>query len=138
MDALAASEFQKLVADAIALHKSGRLDEAERSYRAALRMTPGHGAITHNLGVLAAAQGKHADAIGHFDAAIAAEPRYASAHYNRAAALEASGRTRDAIAGLQPRLRHRAGALRQPSRARLSLAGARRTGARARSFRAHL
>jgi hypothetical protein len=28
MDALAASEFQKLVADAIALHKSGRLDEA--------------------------------------------------------------------------------------------------------------
>ena len=62
-------------------------------------MTPGHGAITHNLGVLAAAQGKHADAIGHFDAAIAAEPRYASAHYNRAAALEACGRTRDAIQG---------------------------------------
>ena len=99
MDALAASEFQKLVADAIALHKSGRLDEAERLYRAALRMTPGHGAITHNLGVLAAAQGKYGDAIGHFDAAIAAEPRYASAHYNRAAALEASGRTRDAIQG---------------------------------------
>ena len=99
MDALAASEFQKLVADAIALHKSGRLDEAERSYRAALRMTPGHGAITHNLGVLAAAQGKHAAAISHFDAAIAAEPRYASAHYNRAAALEASGRTHDAIQG---------------------------------------
>ena len=65
MDALAASEFQKLVADAIALHKSGRLDEAERSYRAALRMTPGHGAIAHNLGVLAAAQGKHAAAISH-------------------------------------------------------------------------
>ena len=99
MDALAASEFQKLVADAIALHKAGRLDAAERSYRAALRITPGHGAITHNLGVLAAAQGKHADAIGHFDVAIAAEPRYASAHYNRAAALEASGRTREAIAG---------------------------------------
>ena len=99
MDALAASEFEKLVADAIALHKSGRLDEAERSYRAALRMTPGHGAITHNLGVLAAAQGKHAAAISHFDAAIAAEPRYASAHYNRAAALEASGRTHDAIQG---------------------------------------
>ena len=37
MDALAASEFQKLVADAVAHHVRGRLDEAERSYRAALR-----------------------------------------------------------------------------------------------------
>ena len=40
-----------------------------------------------------------ASAIGHFDAAIAAEPQYASAHYNRAVALQALGQSREAIQG---------------------------------------
>lgn len=93
------SEFDKLVADATVHHKAGRFDEAEAAYRVALAMLPGHAVITHNLGVVVAAQGKHGSAIGHFDEVITAEPQYASAHYNRAVALHALGRTREAIRG---------------------------------------
>ena len=86
-----ASKFDQLVAEAIAHHKAGRLDQAETAYHEALGIAPSHPAITHNLGVVAAARGKHRAAINHFDAAIAAEPQYAAAHYNRAAALQALG-----------------------------------------------
>jgi tetratricopeptide (TPR) repeat protein len=91
------SEFNRTVADAIAHHKAGRLDQAAAAYRNALSITPGHPAIEHNLGVLAAAQGRHRDAIVHFDVAIAAEPQYASAHYNRALAHQALGQRREAV-----------------------------------------
>jgi hypothetical protein len=93
------SEFDKLVAGAVAHHKAGRLDEAHAAYRAALAMSPGHPAVLHNLGVAAAERGRHQAAHEYFDRAIAAEPQYASAHYNRAAALEALGRSREAIEG---------------------------------------
>ncbi len=94
------AEFDKLVVDAIALHRAGRLRDAEVTYRAALDIAPGQPVATHNLGVVVAAQGRHSEAIRHFDEAIAAEPQYASAHYNRAVGLEAIGRTRDAIHAL--------------------------------------
>jgi tetratricopeptide (TPR) repeat protein len=94
-----ASKFEQLVAEAIAHHKAGRLDQAETAYRDALGIAPGHPAITHNLGVVAAAQGQHRAAVGYFDAAIAAEPLYASAHYNRAAAQQALGQSGQAIQG---------------------------------------
>ena len=86
-----ARTFEQLVANAVAHHEAGRLDEAETAYRDALGFAPGHPAVTHNLGVIAAAKGRHRDAIVHFDAAIAAEPRYAAAHYNRASALQRPG-----------------------------------------------
>jgi len=92
------TRFNELFEDAMAHHKAGRLREAEAAYGAALDISPGHAIAAHNLGVVAAAQGKHLSAIGHFDNAIAAEPRYASAHYNRAVALERLGRRREAIA----------------------------------------
>ena len=47
--------------------------------------------------MIAAANGRHDEAIAQFDLAIAAEPRYASAHYSRASALQALGRSRDAL-----------------------------------------
>src|SRR5262245_33596360 len=92
-------DFDRLIADAMAHHRAGELGEAEAAYRAVLGIAPGHAAITHNLGVIAAAQGKTDAAIGYFDEAIAAEPHYASAHYNRAVALQALGRAREAIHG---------------------------------------
>jgi Flp pilus assembly protein TadD len=99
MARLEANEVDRLVADAMAHHRAGHLSEAEAAYRAVLGLAPGHAAVTHNLGVIAAAQGKTEAAIAHFDEAIAAEPHYASAHYNRAVALQALGRTREAIQG---------------------------------------
>ena len=92
-----ASPFEQSVADAVAHHEAGRLDQAEAAYRDALGFAPGHPAVTHNLGVIAAAKGRHREALAHFDAAIAAEPQYASAHYNRASALQALGQSRDAL-----------------------------------------
>ena len=94
------SPFENCVADAVAHHQAGRLDQAEAAYRDALGLIPGHPAVTHNLGVIAASRGRHREAIAHFDAAIAAEPQYASAHYNRASALQALGRSRDALQSL--------------------------------------
>src|SRR4029078_5081966 len=95
-----ADSFDHLVADAVAHHEAGRLDQAETAYRDALGLSPGHAAVTHNLGVIAAARGRHREALAHFDAAIAAEPQYASAHYSRASALQALGQPRDALQSL--------------------------------------
>src|SRR3954464_13215941 len=95
-----ASPFEQSVADAVAHHEAGRLDQAEAAYRDALGFAPGHPAVTHNLGVIAAARGRHREALTHFDAAIAAEPQYASAHYNRASALQTLGQPRDALQSL--------------------------------------
>jgi tetratricopeptide (TPR) repeat protein len=94
-----ASPFEQLIAGAVAHHEAGRLDQAEAAYRDALRLSPGHAAVTHNLGVIAAAKGRHREAIAHFDTAIAAEPQYATAHYNRASALQALGQSREALQG---------------------------------------
>ena len=92
-----ASPFEQSVANAVAHHEAGRLEQAEAVYRDALGLAPGHPAVTHNLGVIAAAKGRHREALAHFDAAIAAEPQYAAAHYNRASALQTLGRSRDAL-----------------------------------------
>ena len=77
-------EFKRLAAEALAHHQAGRLAAAEAMYRNALALAPGHAFTNHNLGVVIAAQGRHQAAIAHFDTLIAAEPHYASAHYNRA------------------------------------------------------
>src|SRR3954467_3851930 len=95
-----ANPFEQSVADAVAHHEAGRLDQAEAAYRDALGLSPHHAAVTHNLGVIAAAKGWHREALAHFDAAIAAEPQYAAAHYNRASALQALGQSRGALQSL--------------------------------------
>jgi tetratricopeptide (TPR) repeat protein len=92
------AEFRALVADAMAQFQGGRAAQAESAYRAALAITPGDPAVTHNLGVAIAAQGRHRDALGCFDQALAADPNYVSAHYNKAVALMALGEAHPAIA----------------------------------------
>jgi tetratricopeptide (TPR) repeat protein len=99
MAAAAGVGLGKLIADAVAHHRAGRLAEAEAAYLAALNVAPGHPGTLHNLGVIAGARGKHQAAIDHFNAAIAAEPGYAAAHYNRAVACHVVGRTGEAILG---------------------------------------
>jgi tetratricopeptide (TPR) repeat protein len=85
------SDREGLIAAALAHHQAGRLAEAETSYKAALKMAPESGGVLHNLGVLAAETGRHREAIGYFDRAIAGEPDYASAYFNKANALRALG-----------------------------------------------
>src|ERR1044072_1573784 len=92
-------KFDELVATAIAHHNAGQLDQAEAAYRDALAISPGHAAITHNLGVLAAAQGNHAAAIVRVDEAIAAEPSFVAAHYNRPVAHLSLGQPNEVLQG---------------------------------------
>ena len=47
---------------AIAAHKEGKLQDAERLYRAILQVQPNHPDANHNLGVLAVAVGKPLEA----------------------------------------------------------------------------
>jgi tetratricopeptide (TPR) repeat protein len=91
------STFDSLVTEAVAQHRARQFDAAETGYRAALGLSPGHPAVMHNLGVLAAARGDLRTALDHFDAVIAREPRYVPAHFNRAVALGDLGKTRDAV-----------------------------------------
>lgn len=88
-----------LIAEAMAHHQAGRLAEAEAAYKAVLNIEPGAAGILHNLGVVCAETERPREAIGYFDRAIAAEPAYASAYFNKANALRALGKT-DAAAKL--------------------------------------
>lgn len=91
------AEFRALVADAMAHFQAGRPVEAENAYRDALALAPADPAVIHNLGVAIAAQGRHRDAVGHFDEALRADAGYVSAHYNRAVALMTLGEAQQAI-----------------------------------------
>jgi tetratricopeptide (TPR) repeat protein len=91
------TQFEKLVAAAVAQHKAGRLPEAEAGYLAALQILPGHAGVMHNLGVLAATKGDYVASIERFDLSIRADPSYALAHYDRAISFEALGRRSEAI-----------------------------------------
>jgi hypothetical protein len=77
--------------------QAGRLAEAETAFRAALKITPRDPAVTQNLGVAIAAQGRHRDAVACFDEALRADPSFVSAHYNRAVAMMALGEMQEAI-----------------------------------------
>ena len=80
-----------LAAEALAHHQAGRLAEAEAGYKAMLEIVPDMAGILNNLGVLAAETQRPREAIGYFDRAIAAEPGYASAYFNKANAMGALG-----------------------------------------------
>jgi tetratricopeptide (TPR) repeat protein len=94
------AEFRTLVADAMSHFQAGQLAEAESAYRAALAILPADPAVTHNLGVAIAAQGRHRAALGCFEQALRADPGFISAHYNRAVALVRLGETQEAIKAL--------------------------------------
>jgi tetratricopeptide (TPR) repeat protein len=105
MNAPTQANLHDLIAAAAGNYQAGRLAEAEAGYRAALAIALGRGAITslgairNNLGVVLAAQSRHRSAVDYFDEAIAGDPVYLSAHYNRAVALMGLGETHEAIKG---------------------------------------
>jgi tetratricopeptide (TPR) repeat protein len=91
------NEFRALVADAMTHFQAGQPAEAEGAYRAALALVPADPAVTHNLGVAIAAQGRHREAAGCFEEALRADPGFVSAHYSRAVAMMRLGDTTEAI-----------------------------------------
>lgn len=66
--------IEEAFARAVTLHRSGNLEEAEDIYRAVLDADPENADVTNLLGVLAADQGYHDDAIELIGEAISYQP----------------------------------------------------------------
>ena len=60
---------------AVAAHKVGKLEDAERLYRAILQAQANHPDANHNLGVLTVAVGKPFEAVSLFKLALEANPK---------------------------------------------------------------
>ncbi len=90
---------------AVRLQATGQGGEAERMYREILAAVPTHADSLHMLGVLALQAGRPQPALAHIEQAIAANPRVAGYHLNRANALHRLGRGPEAIAACQEALR---------------------------------
>ena len=61
--------------EGVAAHRKGRLQDAERFYRAILKSQPAHPDGNHNLGVLALSSNKTNEALPYFKAALEADPQ---------------------------------------------------------------
>jgi len=76
------SSQQKVLQQALALHRAGRLPEAENLYRQILLAEPNHTDALHFLGVLENQVGKHDISAELISRAISIRPDYVEAHYN--------------------------------------------------------
>jgi MoaA/NifB/PqqE/SkfB family radical SAM enzyme len=85
---------------AIASHRAGRLQEAERLYRAILKQHPTHPDANHNLGVLAVSIDRIDDALPLFKAALRANGTVTQFWLSYVNALVRCGRMEDAQAVL--------------------------------------
>lgn len=86
------------LAQAVAAHLAGRMDEAQALYRSVLATNPGDHVAAHLLGASYVQQGKLQDGIALLERALALKPDYADAHYNYGCALQALGRLDEASA----------------------------------------
>lgn len=90
-----------LLQQALALHRAGRLAEAEALYRRILVGEPQHPDALHLSGLVAHQQGEHATALTRIEAAIAANGDVADYHHNRGVVLLRLGRAGEAEASLR-------------------------------------
>jgi len=95
---------QNTLQQALALHRAGRLPEAETLYRQILRVEPNNQDALHFLGVLAQQIGKNEIAVELISRALSYRPDYAEAHYNLGIALYALGKTDAAAASYRQAL----------------------------------
>ena len=93
-------EVQRLAAQAARHHRARRHAEAERLYRAALSLSPGHAESLHGLGCLAHEAGRPDLAIGLIGQAVAAAPEVAAYTVSLGLALLDRGHLEQARAAL--------------------------------------
>jgi len=84
--------------EAVSHHQAGRLAEAERLYRAAIAIDPGHFRSLYYLGIVALQTGRHQLAVDSMTRALAQNDGVAEVHYNLAVALQGLQRIADAAA----------------------------------------
>jgi tetratricopeptide (TPR) repeat protein len=93
-------QLAQSVEQALALHRQGRLDEAEKIYARVLKAQRDHFDALHLLGVLNLQRGRPGEACRLIEAALKVDPRSADAHSNLAMALHALNRDDEALASL--------------------------------------
>jgi tetratricopeptide (TPR) repeat protein len=81
----------------VALHRVGRVDEAESHYRQALRLAPDDPSAIHLLGVVALNRGDLKRAAEMIRQALRLRPDFADAHLNLGNVLLDSGQQREAV-----------------------------------------
>jgi tetratricopeptide (TPR) repeat protein/mono/diheme cytochrome c family protein len=79
-----------------ALQAEGRLDEAVRALREAVRLSPARATARNTLGTALQAQGKREEAAREYEEAVRLEPTYASARYNLGQLRLAAGERQEA------------------------------------------
>ncbi|MBX9579753.1 MAG: tetratricopeptide repeat protein [Gemmataceae bacterium] len=99
--------MDELLAAAVEHHQRGRLDAAERGYRAVLAATPDHPDALHLLGVAAHQRGRHAEAADLIGRAVALRPDAADYHANLAEVWRALGQPERAADACRAALRLR-------------------------------
>jgi tetratricopeptide (TPR) repeat protein len=83
---------------ALALHGTGRFEEAVAHYRSALVLAPRHPEILYNLGNAFLELGRFDDALAGYDEVLAIDPSHVGARVNRGNALLRLNRPADALA----------------------------------------
>jgi tetratricopeptide (TPR) repeat protein len=94
-----------LFAQALALHRAGRLDEAEHLYRQVLAVQPSHFDSLQLLGVISMQRGNYAKAVLEIAAALEQDPDNVPALNNRGNALNELHRFDEALASFDRALR---------------------------------
>lgn len=99
------TNLESRLRDAMSAQAAGRLVEAEASYRAILRETPRLPDGLHLLAQCLHLQGRHDEALGFVDKAVACSPRVAMYRGTRGIVLRALARSEEAIATFREALR---------------------------------
>ncbi|MGD0026051.1 MAG: tetratricopeptide repeat protein, partial [Xanthobacteraceae bacterium] len=103
------SQLARSFAQALALHRAGRLDEADRVYGAILAVDPQHCDALHLSGVLKNQQGQSVEALRLVAAALKAKPGSVDALASYGVVLDALKRHEEALASFDRALAKRAG-----------------------------
>lgn len=102
-------ETSRLFQQALALHQSGALAEAEELYRVVLARSPGHVAALANRGAALRNLARPADALQSYDQALDRRPDHAPTWNNRGVALVDLGRHDEALEAFERALFFRPG-----------------------------
>lgn len=100
-----APPIAQIFAQALALHQSGAISEAQRLYRAILAHDPHHFDSLHLLGVTQYQLGKPADSVALISQALTVNSTNCAAHSNLGNALRLAGRAEESLACYDAALR---------------------------------
>ena len=98
LDHMVAADPARMLAQAIAHHQAGHLDEASQAYRQALAAKPDYPEAQTNLGCLLRAQGHLEEAVALQRTVARKWPQYPSVHNNLGVALATLGESEEAVA----------------------------------------